>query len=163
MQTTSVLVLILGVGYSLAADTCSVSPEDRNDCGWYGIDKETCEDRGCCYDDTDFGFETKWCFYPTDNKCYGIAPEEREDCGYYGIQREECEDDRGCCFDHTVPNVPWCFKGSEPTETSAAAGPTESTESPVEPTESTESPVQPTKSTESPVEPTKSTESPVES
>lgn len=47
------------------ADTCSVSPEDRNDCGWYGIDKETCEDRGCCYDDTDFGFETKWCFYPT--------------------------------------------------------------------------------------------------
>ena len=47
------------------ADTCSVSPEDRNDCGWYGIDKATCEDRGCCYDDTDFGFETKWCFYPT--------------------------------------------------------------------------------------------------
>ena len=23
------------------------------------------EDRGCCYDDTHFGFETKWCFYPT--------------------------------------------------------------------------------------------------
>ena len=50
----------------------------------------------------------------SDNKCYGIDPVEREDCGHSGIQREECENDRGCCFDHTVPNVPWCFKGTEP-------------------------------------------------
>lgn len=46
-------------------ESCSVSPNDRNDCGWYGIDQDTCEGRGCCYDDTDFGFETKYCFYPT--------------------------------------------------------------------------------------------------
>lgn len=95
-----------------------------------------------------------------DNKCYGIVPEEREDCGYFGIQREECEEDRGCCFDHTVPNVPWCFKGREPSELSA--GPTETTESPVEPVEGTESPVVPTGGTESPPEPTEVTESPVE-
>ena len=51
--------------FSNIVDTCSVRAEDRNDCGWYGIDQDTCEDRGCCYDDTDFGFETNWCFYPT--------------------------------------------------------------------------------------------------
>ncbi|KAL9981792.1 hypothetical protein ACROYT_G010543 [Oculina patagonica] len=90
-------------------DTCSVKLEDRNDCGWNGIDKKTCEERRCCYDDTvkDTGF----CFYPTDNKCYGIQPNQREDCGYFGISREECEKTKGCCFDHTVPIVPHCFKG----------------------------------------------------
>ncbi|XP_078348304.1 uncharacterized protein LOC144633310 isoform X2 [Oculina patagonica] len=136
MQTTALLLLILGVGYSLAAESCSVSPNDRNDCGWYGIEQDTCEGRGCCYDDTDFGFETKWCFYPTDNKCYGIAAEEREECGYYGIQREECENDNGCCFDHTVPNVPWCFKGKEP------AVPGEATVPPAEAGEATEPPTE---------------------
>lgn len=93
-------------------DTCDVEAEDRNDCGWFGIDEATCEARGCCYDDTTPN--TKWCFYPTDNKCYGIEPKKREDCGYIGIQREECEDERGCCFDHTVQDVAWCFKGTGP-------------------------------------------------
>ena len=50
--------------------------------------------------------------YP-DDKCYGIVPEERKDCGYNGIQREQCENELRCCFDHTVPGVPWCFKGNE--------------------------------------------------
>ena len=45
------------------------------------------------------------------HKCYGIPSEKREDCGYFGIQRDECEKDRGCCFDHTVQGVPWCFRG----------------------------------------------------
>ena len=27
------------------------------------------------------------------------------------IQRDECEKDRGCCFDHTVEGVAWCFHG----------------------------------------------------
>lgn len=45
------------------ADTCSVKPEDRNDCGWLGIDRKNCEDRGCCYNDSVKG--AKFCFYPT--------------------------------------------------------------------------------------------------
>ncbi|XP_027039338.1 putative gastrointestinal growth factor xP4 isoform X2 [Pocillopora damicornis] len=98
--------------HSTLGDICDVESEDRNDCGWYGIDEATCEARGCCYDDTKP--KAKWCFYPTDNKCYGIKPQEREDCGYIGIQREECENDRGCCFDHTVQGVPWCFKATGP-------------------------------------------------
>ena len=67
------------------------------------------------------------------NKCYGITPDEREDCGYFGITEEECEEKRGCCFDKTVPKVPWCFKGNE----EATEEPTEgSTEEPTEePTE----------------------------
>ena len=47
------------------ADPCNVRPEDRNDCGWYGIDENTCKGRGCCYDDTIYGVNAKWCFYPT--------------------------------------------------------------------------------------------------
>ena len=52
--------------FPIAADKCSVFPDDRNDCGWYGIYEETCEGRGCCYDDTNY-YETNIinCFYPT--------------------------------------------------------------------------------------------------
>ena len=53
-------------------------------------------------------------YFVLENKCEEILPDQREDCGYYGIKREECEDERGCCFDDTVPDVPWCFK--EPIE-----------------------------------------------
>jgi len=76
-------------------------------------------------------------FFLPDYKCSGIVPDEREDCGYYGIGREECEDVRGCCFDETVPNVPWCFKGNEESTEEPAEGSTkEPTEEPtVEPTE----------------------------
>lgn len=81
----------------------------------------------------------------TGSKCYGIAPENRKDCGYFGIGRDECETDKGCCFDHTVQGVPWCFFGrkrpapvppqtevsaEEPTEEGATEG---STEEPTEP------------------------------
>jgi len=29
-----------------------VKPGSKIDCGWLGIDKETCLKRGCCWDDT---------------------------------------------------------------------------------------------------------------
>ena len=48
----------------------------------------------------------------TDHKCHGILPSKRQECGYLGIQREECEISRDCCFDHSIPNVPFCFKGN---------------------------------------------------
>ena len=41
---------------------CHVRPEDRNSCGWYGIEKNTCKGRGCCYDDT--VKNATHCFYP---------------------------------------------------------------------------------------------------
>ena len=58
-------------------------------------------------------YSTYWNLF-AGNKCYGIDPFAREDCGYYGIQRDECENDKGCCYDSSVQDVPWCFKGAEP-------------------------------------------------
>lgn len=34
----------------------------------------------------------------------------RQDCGYVGITSVQCQS-RGCCWDNSVPNVPWCFHG----------------------------------------------------
>jgi hypothetical protein len=34
---------------------------------------------------------------------------EREDCGFPGITPEECFAE-GCCYDDSVPEVPWCFQ-----------------------------------------------------
>lgn len=56
---------------------------------------------------------------------YVTLPDQREDCGYYGIGREECVNERGCCFDDTVPAVPWCFKISEATTVEPTEEPTE--------------------------------------
>lgn len=33
----------------------------------------------------------------------------RVDCGYPSVTKEECNN-RGCCFDSSIRNVPWCFK-----------------------------------------------------
>ncbi|XP_006156426.1 trefoil factor 1 [Tupaia chinensis] len=38
-----------------------------------------------------------------------IAPRERQNCGYPGVTPSECKS-KGCCFDDTVPRVPWCFQ-----------------------------------------------------
>lgn len=40
---------------------CNVSPTNRNECGYPGISKETCESRGCCFDSSIVG--VKWCFH----------------------------------------------------------------------------------------------------
>ncbi|XP_044152711.1 alpha-2-macroglobulin-like [Bufo gargarizans] len=45
---------------------CAVSPAERNDCGFPGVTKELCEQRGCCYDPSIPG--TKWCFFQVFSK-----------------------------------------------------------------------------------------------
>jgi len=37
-------------------------------------------------------------------------PTNRVNCGFPGIQPQACYD-RECCFDSSVPGVPWCFHG----------------------------------------------------
>ncbi|XP_075834913.1 trefoil factor 3 [Microtus pennsylvanicus] len=46
----------------------------------------------------------------------GLSPSQcqvpakvRVDCGYPSVSKEECNN-RGCCFDNSIRNVPWCFK-----------------------------------------------------
>ncbi|XP_061215349.1 trefoil factor 2-like [Neopsephotus bourkii] len=44
---------------------------------------------------------------PTRCQCK-MEPKERSNCGYPGITAEQCRK-AGCCFDSSVPGVPWCF------------------------------------------------------
>ena len=44
-------------------------------------------------------------------ECYQ-SPASREDCGWFGIKKEQCES-KGCCWDESVQDVPWCFYGSK--------------------------------------------------
>ncbi|XP_064008282.1 trefoil factor 1-like [Pogoniulus pusillus] len=47
---------------------------------------------------------------PAPSRCQcKIAPMERNNCGYPGISAAECKK-MGCCFNNSVPNMPWCFK-----------------------------------------------------
>ena len=36
----------------LSAPTCDVSHSSRYECGWLGINEQTCLKRGCCWDDS---------------------------------------------------------------------------------------------------------------
>ncbi|KAF3814290.1 hypothetical protein GH733_017448 [Mirounga leonina] len=45
---------------------------------------------------------------PSPCQCSRIAVQNRKNCGFPGITPETCFG-MGCCFDSTVPNVPWCF------------------------------------------------------
>ncbi|XP_044525172.1 trefoil factor 3 [Gracilinanus agilis] len=42
------------------------------------------------------------------NQC-AIPANDRVDCGYPEVTAEQCNK-RGCCFDSSIPEVPWCFK-----------------------------------------------------
>ncbi|XP_008495459.2 trefoil factor 1 [Calypte anna] len=44
---------------------------------------------------------------PTRCQCKTV-PKERKNCGYPGISAVECKK-AGCCFNASVPGVPWCF------------------------------------------------------
>ncbi|XP_032052624.1 trefoil factor 2-like [Aythya fuligula] len=44
---------------------------------------------------------------PTKCQCK-IAPRERKNCGHPGISAADCRK-AGCCFNASVPGVPWCF------------------------------------------------------
>ncbi|XP_015424546.1 PREDICTED: trefoil factor 2 isoform X1 [Myotis davidii] len=41
-------------------------------------------------------------------QCSRMNPDSRKNCGFPGITSEQCFA-AGCCFDTTVPGVPWCF------------------------------------------------------
>ncbi|KAJ7350982.1 hypothetical protein OS493_037438 [Desmophyllum pertusum] len=96
------------------AGSCDVSGGHRYECGWLGIDEETCSARDCCWDDSDpnakFCFVRKYQNLP-EGLC-PVAPSERVECGYYGITKEQCLG-KSCCWDPTVPNTKWCFNQPE--------------------------------------------------
>ncbi|EPQ19896.1 Trefoil factor 3 [Myotis brandtii] len=69
----------------------------------------------------------------SESQC-AIPAKDRVDCGYPEVTPEQCNN-RGCCFDSSIPEVPWCFKplqetagngdilrGSDPALTIGVAG-----------------------------------------
>jgi C1A family cysteine protease len=94
------------------ASCAAVSPGNRTDCG-FGLDKEQCNAKGCCYDTSTPGTFT--CFPPgKGDACTKIDPGKRMDCGY-NLTEAQCEA-KGCCYDTTKPFTYTCFlKGSGPT------------------------------------------------
>lgn len=65
-------------------------------------------------------------FGTAENLC-AVPAKNRVDCGYPQISPEQCVN-RGCCFDSSIPEVPWCFKplqdtGERPREPRVPPGP----------------------------------------
>ncbi|KAG8518589.1 Trefoil factor 2 [Galemys pyrenaicus] len=45
---------------------------------------------------------------PSPCQCSRLSPRSRTNCGFPGITSDQCFQ-AGCCFDSSVPGVPWCF------------------------------------------------------
>eukprot|EP00833_Pecoramyces_ruminatium_P008702 jgi/Orpsp1_1/1182734/evm.model.c7180000082490.1 len=114
---------------------CSVEPSVRIECGFYGIQEDECNNRGCCWKPSNVS-GTPWCYHvPGDvvPSCYEEGPaceideRSRKDCGYYGINQRECLS-RGCCWaESKVSGVPWCFYSKHITSTTTATTTTTTT------------------------------------
>ena len=52
--------------------------------------------------------------YVKDGNCVGLCssvkPTARVRCGGFGITAGTCRISYGCCYDDTIPNVPFCFQ-----------------------------------------------------
>jgi len=96
------------VAILLASGLCEVNVESRKNCGWAGITKVQCENRGCCFN-SNF-VKSKWCFYKdiSNSQC-SVNPENRKECGWPGITKEQCESKPGCCFNNKTPGTKWCY------------------------------------------------------
>ncbi|XP_070800373.1 trefoil factor 2-like [Pituophis catenifer annectens] len=54
----------------------------------------------------------EFCLLTAKCRC-DVDPHKRSNCGPPGITPQKCENS-GCCFNSTVPGVPWCFKPTPP-------------------------------------------------
>ncbi|KAF9581414.1 hypothetical protein BGW38_001583 [Lunasporangiospora selenospora] len=81
----------------------------REDCGYVGINEQTCRQRQCCWEPS--MAPIPWCFQKKDQE-YQCASDmaSRRDCGFMGITSDQCNQ-RNCCWDATANkiNAPFCF------------------------------------------------------
>ena len=97
------------------------SASNRLNCGYRGISRSTCLDRGCCWDTA--VRDAPWCYQPEiiprytssssppprPSQCDYGDPDSRVDCGYDGVERHSCLA-RGCCWDaSSIRSRPLCF------------------------------------------------------
>ncbi|XP_058517200.1 trefoil factor 1 [Ochotona princeps] len=56
------LVLALGCLAQEQQETCTMTPQERINCGFPGVTESECKSKGCCFNSDITGFP--WCFYP---------------------------------------------------------------------------------------------------
>ncbi|XP_021500814.2 trefoil factor 1 [Meriones unguiculatus] len=78
-KVTCVLAMVLMLALSSLAqdqaETCTVAPRERLNCGFPGVTATQCKERGCCFDDSVRGFP--WCFHPQ-----AIENPQEEECPF---------------------------------------------------------------------------------
>ncbi|XP_023571645.1 trefoil factor 1 [Octodon degus] len=72
-----VLMLVLSALVEGQTETCDVQAKARKNCGFSGITRKECEDRGCCFNNKVRG--VPWCFH---KQVVEAAEEEEEDCPF---------------------------------------------------------------------------------
>ncbi|CAG8596714.1 11824_t:CDS:10, partial [Scutellospora calospora] len=96
-------------------DICKLSDSSK-DCGYFGITKEQCEARFCCWKPLNDS-NANWCtFKKGPEYTCNVDPSTRVDCGYLGIQKDECENRLNCCWDprEDAIGVNYCFYRARP-------------------------------------------------
>nr|XP_016847448.1 PREDICTED: trefoil factor 2-like [Anolis carolinensis] len=56
----------------------------------------------------------RFLFSTAECRCKKVDPKTRLNCGPPGITPQQCTEN-GCCFDSSVPGVPWCYAAAPPT------------------------------------------------
>ena len=49
--------------FTTEGDSCTLDREFREECGYYGINKKECEEKGCCWKIDDDDSIIPWCFH----------------------------------------------------------------------------------------------------
>jgi len=111
---SSSILLYFTIAVVFSQYTCNKNAT-RGECGYYGIQQQECEQRGCCWNPTSQQGQP-WCFFKTKP---GVTCNpnsgDRTECGYAGITDDQCFA-KNCCWGPTSDDgVPWCFTSSEPT------------------------------------------------
>ena len=106
--------LTLQTPTEFTASNYSCAVNQREDCAVkIKINKEICEERGCCWNEQTEKNGDPWCFkpvQPTTGKC-AVELEDKVECGYYGIMEKECIATPKCCWYPLDENSekPWCY------------------------------------------------------
>jgi len=115
-------------------EQCKVPDPFRGDCGFLGVTKAKCREKGCCYQHPAVPEDgAPYCYFrSTDPRQHHgavslhtstVGPEcsvpgsDRMDCGVAGITPAECTS-KGCCYYHTATiGAPFCFYKADTSST----------------------------------------------
>lgn len=79
-------VVLLSIIAAVTAQTCSVENSAKRDCGFAGINSDSCLAKGCCWSPAEANSATPWCFYKgtNSNSGYALTTVKPTSTGYSG-------------------------------------------------------------------------------